>query len=169
VIERIVEWTCRGADPSIPLREERQSVERAIANLTRAIEHGGALDVLIGRLREQTARREAIDRELATLVDAALPDPEELRNALLRRFDDWREVLASKHREPAQRVLRHLLGPIEVQDESTLPEIDLYTGKRIPGTGRQPAGEALPWRAQLDPLGMLSGLAIRMGGVPGRK
>lgn len=165
VIDRIVEWTCRGADPSIPLREERQSVERAIANLTRAIEAGGALDVLIERLREQTARREAIDRELATLVDAALPDPEELRNALLRRFDDWREVLATKHREPAQRVLRHLLGPIVVHDESALPEID-HTGKPIPGTGRQPEGEVLPWSAQLDPLGMLSGLPNTNGWRP---
>ena len=66
------------------------------------------------------------------LTDVERPDPEELRNALLRRFEDWRAVLATRHREPAQRVLRHLLGPIEVQDESALPEIDLYTGKSIP-------------------------------------
>jgi hypothetical protein len=67
VIESILEWACRDEDPSAALHEERRGVERAIENLTRAIEQGGALDVLIARLREQTDRREAIDREIAGL------------------------------------------------------------------------------------------------------
>jgi site-specific DNA recombinase len=87
------------------LRDVREDSER----LADAIERGGSLDVLVGRLRARQVRRQEIERQLAESQTFVVPEPAAgLERRLRQKLADWRGLL-EQNVDAARDVLRTLL------------------------------------------------------------
>ena len=102
------------------LAAERERLRGEVENLVRSIAAGVPPETIapsIRRAEQETARIEA--RLRAPRVE--VPWIEELRAALLQRAEDWRKTLRSEP-QVARVLLRRLIGPLVLHDESTMPD-----------------------------------------------
>jgi hypothetical protein len=122
IVNELVQWTHR-EDTTQVARQEREALARKVRNLELAVEDAEEPEDVrrfMAKRREVMHELKRLDSELA---DAPPPLPEnELRDAMLRRVEEWRKVLLARHIEECRTVLQRMVGYFEVIDESTLPD-----------------------------------------------
>lgn len=93
------------------LERELAAIETSLAQLTAAIESGGDLPTLVGRMKEREQAKRTIALQLAGLSDLARFEPvdsAQLRRTVEARLSDWHR-LVSRHVMRARQLLRKLL------------------------------------------------------------
>ena len=100
------------ADRAAP-ENEREELERQMANLTAAVKAGGDIPSLVAELKMTNARLVDIRRRLEPQEQH---DREELRAALEQRVEEWRPILR-KNAAQARQILGQVLGPITITVE----------------------------------------------------
>ena len=93
-------------------RRERERLETEIERLTDAIESGGELTSLLGRLKKRQAERDALDAERDQVVQPIAVDPRLLERAVRTCLNDWRGLLTRQTRHGRDFLRTVLTGPI---------------------------------------------------------
>ena len=93
-------------------QRQRAKLEVEIERLTDAIEAGGELTSLLGRLKQRQAERDALDAELERVDEPVKVDPRLLERAVRTCLDDWRGLLARQTRHGRDFLRTVLTGPI---------------------------------------------------------
>ena len=91
---------------------EREQRDVEIQRLTDAIEAGGELTSLLGRLKQRQAERDALDAELDQIVEPLRVDPRLLERSVRTCLDDWRGLLTRETRHGRDFLRTVLTGPI---------------------------------------------------------
>jgi hypothetical protein len=96
-VERVLSTVATAPDVNRPaVQAQVRQLEAEVANLTTAIAAGGDIPVLVASLQEKDAQRR---RLLAQLAPRTTPDQQALRDALLQRVGNSREL----RRQPGKR------------------------------------------------------------------
>jgi len=130
-----------------------QTVEREIANFTRAIVMGGDLESLVGELHAREARR----RELLTVIGASESarryDPKAIEQRVRERLDGWQRLLGTTRVADGRQFLREALdGPLlfTPDGEQYRFEGNLGHNRVISGIVDDDVPVQLLWRARQD-------------------
>ena len=141
---------------------KRATLAGEIERLTDAIEAGGELTSLVSRLKRRQAERDALDVELAQVVDPVRVDPRLLERAVRTCLADWRGLLTRQTRHGRDFLRTALTGPIaftplmggtgqgyEFDGEASIGQ--LLTGViPLPTNLASPTGIDQPWTTDLD-------------------
>lgn len=135
-------------------RAALHTVEREIANLTRAITVGGDLDSLVGELKAREARRRDLTAALAAAASDATPvDQKAIEQIVREHLDRWRHLLdlaQQRHVDKGRELFRAVfVGPLRftaAEDDAYHFEGDLGLGRLLEGTAGGPV--QLLWRAR---------------------
>ena len=98
----------------------RGRLRAEVDHLLELVASGVSVDTIAPKIREREAALARVDARLR-LPRPAPPDKERLRAALEKRVADWKSELRAEPKI-ARLVLRRLIGPITLHDESTRPE-----------------------------------------------
>jgi site-specific DNA recombinase len=96
---------------SAPLEQELSRINGELVRLTEALASGGELTSVLGAIRTREARRNELERAIASTSRAPvgrLPDLRAARAELEQRIGEWRTLLR-QHLEQAQQLLRRLI------------------------------------------------------------
>jgi hypothetical protein len=119
------------ADNSAHLTAERDRLQGEVQNLVTAIAKGLARETVVADIREREAQIAKLEVQLRRPRQEP-PNMARLKAALEQRAKEWkRELRAEPH--IARLVLRRLVGPIVLHDESKRPEF--VTWEATPTTG----------------------------------
>lgn len=101
--------------------QQRDRLKGEINNLVGALAlgKGGAPEALTQALRERELELSRVEVRLRAPRQA--PNIERLREALTQRVIEWRQVLRAEPKV-ARLLLRRLIGPLELHDESKRPD-----------------------------------------------
>jgi site-specific DNA recombinase len=102
-------------DDRAEVEAERARVAREVENLTTAIAQADdEIPALVARLKARDKQLKRLDTRLAP---QERPDRETLRQALMQRVEDWRQILRdpARHARQGRMVLQQLVGEIEVE------------------------------------------------------
>jgi hypothetical protein len=150
-------------DKSAWLASERDRLQTEIDRLVASIAAGVPPDVIAPMIRDNTS---AIARLEATLRIPRPPrvDLAELRAALEQRAKDWKRKLRQKP-DIARVVLRKLVGPITLWDDSTRPAWVKWKTEPKTEILNGLAGENSPTPCWCVPKGIRERVEVRLPGV----
>jgi len=116
--------TCGGMDQGTSdnvarLTADRDRVRGEVENLVRSIAAGVPADTVAPSIRERELEIARLEVRLRT--PRQQPNIERLRDALTQRAAEWRVTLRSEPKV-ARLLLRRLIGPLVLYDESTRPD-----------------------------------------------
>ncbi len=135
---RMVDMSAADADAMLQANRERLQAE--IRRLADSIAAGVPAATVAPAIKAREAELARIDVRLRTPRPAP-PDLERLRAALQQRTEQWKRDLRAEPRV-AHLLLKRLVGPLELWDESQRPEF-------------------LRWQAETKPASLLDGLVGR--------
>jgi site-specific DNA recombinase len=119
-IEELLAMVDQGASDNVArLTMDRDRLRGEIENLVRSIAAGVPADTVAPGIRERELEVARIEVRLRTPREH--PNIERLRDALTQRATEWRATLRSEPKV-ARLLLRRLIGPLVLYDESTRPD-----------------------------------------------
>jgi len=108
------------ADNSAQLVAERDRLRAEVDNLVASIAAGVSADTVAPAIRDREAQIAKLDVQLRRPRQEP-PNMARLKAALQQRVKEWKKELRAEHRI-ARMVLRRLVGPIVLHDESKRPD-----------------------------------------------
>ncbi|WP_110174776.1 zinc ribbon domain-containing protein [Luteitalea pratensis] len=154
-VDTLLAMMARGTDPAETprLERERERLETEVQRLVGSIAHGVDPREVADQIAVRRACIEAATKRLASVQEP--PDVDRLRDALLQRCAEWREVLRGEV-HVARILLRKLVGPIFLEDPLS-PEQALAVGV-VSACDSGSEEDLIRWDAPIKP-GILEGLA----------
>jgi len=113
------------------LAADRERLRAEVKHLVQSIAAGVPADTVAPEIRLRELEISRLEVRLRTPLPEA-PRIEELRGALLQRAEDWRATLR-KEPEVARVLVRRLIGPLVLYDESTRPDFIRADAEVKPG------------------------------------
>jgi hypothetical protein len=119
-IEELIAMVDKGDSDNVALlTRERDRLCGEIENYVRSIGAGIAPETVAPAIRQ--CELEISRLEVRIRAPRQRPEVEKLRDALTRRAAEWKETLRSEPKV-ARLLVRRLIGPLEMLDESTRPD-----------------------------------------------
>jgi len=119
-IEELLAMVDQGSFDNVArLTADRDRLRGEVENLVRSIASGVSADTVAPSIRERELEIARLEVRLRT--PRQQPNIERLRDALTERATEWRTTLRSEPKV-ARLLLRRLIGPLVLYDESTWPD-----------------------------------------------
>jgi len=155
-IEELLAMVDQGQIDNISrLTADRHGLRGEVENLVRSIAVGVSAETIAPEIRQRELEIARLEARIRT--PRQQPQIEKLRDALLQRAAEWRAPLRSEPKV-ARLLLRRLIGPLVLYDESTRPDFikadcEVKTGL-IDGLAEiqdvaSPTGTATSWRVRI--------------------